>query len=233
MKETTDACLFGAWIANDMNHDLKDRRDGPDWKDGQDEKRLLDIGTGTGLLSLMIAQKNNFLIDAVEIEEKAAEQARENVYSSPWRERINIINKNIKEYKADKKYKYIISNPPFYENELEGERMEKNMAHHDAGLKMSELLEYINLNLEKDGSFYLLLPAKRENEIEKIIEAQNLFISKKIIVKQSTQHSPFRIMIKGSHQPTQIITSELSITEASNKYNGEFIELLKEYYLYL
>ena len=230
MKVTTDACLFGSWIAKDMNQDLKDRRDG---QDGKEEKRLLDIGTGTGLLSLMIAQKNNFLIDAVEIEEKAAEQARENVYSSPWRESINIINKNNKEYKADKKYKYIISNPPFYENELEGERMEKNMAHHDAGLKMSELLEYINLNLEKDGSFYLLLPAKRENEIEKIIEAQNLFISKKIIVKQSTQHSPFRIMIKGSHQPTQIITSELSITEASNKYNGEFIELLKEYYLYL
>ena len=227
MKVTTDACLFGAWIAKDINQDYQEI------KDKQNDKKLLDIGTGTGLLSLMVAQKSNLLIDAVEIEKKAAEQAMENVYSSPWRERINIIHQNINEFKADKKYNYIISNPPFYENELGGERMEKNMAHHDAGLKMSELLEYINLNLEKDGSFYLLLPAKRENEIEKIIEAQNFFISKKIIVKQSTQHSAFRIMIKGSHQPTQIIISELSITEASNKYTGEFIELLKEYYLYL
>src|SRR5688572_25058776 len=122
MKVTTDACLFGAWCATEIN---------------QDNKRLLDIGTGTGLLSLMIAQKNKLLIDAVEIEEQAAVQAVENVKASPWKESVHVIHKNIRDFNSEKKYNYIISNPPFYENELSGERMEKNIAHHDAGLKMS------------------------------------------------------------------------------------------------
>lgn len=227
MKVTTDACLFGTWIAADINQDYKDEHD------GRDRENLLDIGTGTGLLSLMIAQKNNLLIDAVEIEEQAAKQAEENVKSSPWADRVNVIQKNIKDFKSDKKYKYIISNPPFYENELAGEKLEKNMAHHDAGLKMNELLEYIKEYVEEDGWFYLLLPGKRINEIETLMEKQKLFISKKIMVKQSTQHHHFRIMIKGSHNPNQTISSELSITDASKNYTPEFIELLKDYYLYL
>ena len=221
MKVTTDACLFGAWCATEINQDCKDR------------EKLLDIGTGTGLLSLMIGQKNNLLIDAVEIEENAAKQADENIKSTPWADRIHVIQKNIKDFKSERKYKFIISNPPFYENELAGERLEKNMAHHDAGLKMNELLEYVQINLEEDGCFYLLLPAKRSNEIGKMITEQKLFISKKILVKQSTQHEPFRVMIKGSHHPNETLTSELPITDATQNYTPEFIELLKDYYLYL
>ena len=98
---------------------------------------------------------------------------------------------------------------------------------------MNELLNYIQVNLKEDGVFYLLLPAKRIDEIERMIADEKLFISKKIIVKQSTQHNPFRIMIKGSHQPSGTISSELSITDASKNYTAEFIELLKDYYLYL
>ena len=227
MKVTTDACLFGAWCASEMSQDYQDM---PDKQDG---KKLLDIGTGTGLLSLMVVQKNNLLIDAVEIEDQAARQAEENVFASPWAERIHIIHKNIRDFKADRKYNYIISNPPFYQNELAGERLERNIAHHDEGLKMNELLKYIQINLETNGWFYLLLPAKRKDEIENMIVNEQLFITKKIIVKQSTQHTPFRVMIKGSLKPSTIITSELSITDASKNYTPEFVEFLKDYYLYL
>ena len=89
------------------------------------------------------------------------------------------------------------------------------------------------VKLKEEGTFYILLPAKRIDDIEKMIVDEKLFIAKKIIVKQSTQHNPFRIMIKGSHQPSETITSVLSITDASKNYTAEFIELLKDYYLYL
>jgi tRNA1Val (adenine37-N6)-methyltransferase len=98
---------------------------------------------------------------------------------------------------------------------------------------MNELLKYIHVNLEADGSFYLLLPAKRIDEIENMIGDEKFFIPKKIIVKQSTQHLPFRIMIKGGFEKKETITSELSITDASKNYTSEFIELLKDYYLHL
>lgn len=221
MKVTTDACLFGAWVASDMTNDLSK------------SARLLDIGTGTGLLSLMIAQKNEVYIDAVEIEEQAAKQAVENVKASPWSGRIQIVNKNIKDFNADKKYNYIISNPPFYENELAGTTIQKNMAHHDAALVLNDLLEYIRGNLEEGGSFYLLLPAKRIEEIEKLIADLKLFISAKIIVKPSTTHARFRMIIKGGLHQKETFTSEISITDGSKNYTSEFIALLKDYYLYL
>ncbi len=101
MKVTTDACLFGAWVANKMSE--------KDWNG----KNLLDIGTGTGLLSLMIAQQNNLHIDAVEIDFVAAEQASQNFSSSPFRESINIIHTDILGFKQEG-YDCLVINTPFY-----------------------------------------------------------------------------------------------------------------------
>ena len=107
MKVTTDACLFGAWVAEE------------DKSEKIITKNVLDIGTGTGLLSLMYAQKNSLAnIDAIEIDEDAYIQAKENVAASPFAERINIIHDDIKRFTFSKKYDCIISNPPFYEKEI-------------------------------------------------------------------------------------------------------------------
>jgi len=102
MKVTTDACLFGAWVADD----IKSKVDQP--------QHALDIGAGTGLLSLMIAQKNPALfIDAIEIDPGAATQANENILSSPWRNRLKIIEGDIRNFPTDYSYDILISNPPF------------------------------------------------------------------------------------------------------------------------
>src|SRR5690349_10557815 len=105
MKVTTDACLFGAWVAEQM-HNEKDK-----------VQSLLDIGTGTGLLSLMIAQKNEVNIDAIEIDKASAEEANENIQNAPWKEHITIQHQDILEYHPGRLYDAIICNPPFYENE--------------------------------------------------------------------------------------------------------------------
>ena len=187
MKVTTDACLFGAWCAEEMQ------------KNDQENNSLLEIGTGTGLLSLMIAQKNNCIIDSIEIDKSAAQQATENIEASPWNERISVHQKNILEH-SGKEYSVIVTNPPFYENELQSTDERKNEAHHSAGLTFNELFSYLEKHLLTDGNFYLLLPYKRIEEAENFLREKGLFIEKKVIVSTSPNHKPFRVMIKGGKQ---------------------------------
>jgi tRNA1Val (adenine37-N6)-methyltransferase len=185
MKVTTDACLFGAWVAKKMSE--------KNWN----EKKMLDIGTGSGLLSLMIAQQNNLFIDAVEIDIFAAKQAKENLASSPYADRLRLFPCNILAFEQTG-YDCIVSNPPFYENELISPKQEKNIARHSQQLSLKDLIASINQKLNADGIFFLLLPYKRKTEMQILLEANTLFINEIITVSQSHGHSPFRCMIMGS-----------------------------------
>jgi tRNA1Val (adenine37-N6)-methyltransferase len=222
MKLTTDSCLFGAWAAREVQQFTVQNL------------QLLDVGCGTGLLSLMVAQKNNIEIDAIEIDSEAAEQAKENIRASPWKERIRIINEDVLQWNPDKKYDRIISNPPFYEDDLKSNKKEKNVAHHSEGLRLKELLHFVKTHLTNDGVFYLLLPYKRLNDIESLLEDHNLRLHKKILVKQTTAHQPFRLMIQGAAYKSEKIKEErLTIKNVQQHYTPAFISLLKDYYLHL
>jgi tRNA1Val (adenine37-N6)-methyltransferase len=225
MKVTTDACLFGAWVAKEV---------------GSQQSTVdcvLDIGTGTGLLALMVAQKNDeVLIDSIEIEKDAADQANENAASSPWKERIAIINEDVKGFSFTHKYDLIISNPPFYENEIRSATDSKNVAHHSENLTLEELLLIIKSHLASRGSFFLLLPYKRNEEVKRVFKDHQLHISKILLVKQSVKHDYFRIMLKGkrNHKPGhETIIEEMSILDHQQRYSPEFLSLLKDYYLHL
>jgi tRNA1Val (adenine37-N6)-methyltransferase len=223
MKVTTDGCLFGAWVGEKVSTKSEVRN-------------ILDIGTGTGLLSLMIAQQSNAKIDAIEIDKETYEQAKENIAKSPWADRINVIQGDVKEFPGLQQYDVIISNPPFYENELKSGNNKKNKAHHDEGLLLGELLTIIQQNLQPEGEFYLLLPYKRNDELKTCFEKNKLTITQKTLVKQSTQHNYFRILVTGKHlenKKENFITNELAIRNKDEKYTPEFIDLLKEYYLHL
>ena len=111
MKVTTDSCFFGAWVARELQ------------KTKSKIQTVLDIGTGTGLLSLLIAQKNEVEVDALEIDKDAFEQGRENINSSPWKNRVHVFNEDVRCFNPSKKYDCIISNPPFYEKEIESTRI--------------------------------------------------------------------------------------------------------------
>lgn len=222
MKVTTDSCLFGAWVAKAIkNEKLK-------------IENVLDIGAGTGLLSLMIAQKNKVEIDAVEIDEEAALQAKENIQDSSWKNRINIINQDVLSFEPGKKYDCIISNPPFYENELASEKSKKNIAHHSSQLTISELLKTIKILLKQDGVFFLMYPFKRKEEIEVLFFQNNLYIVDSIIVTQSVNHSPFRVIVKAANKKADLKNeTSISIRDEHQQYTASFINLLNDYYLYL
>lgn len=222
MKVTTDACLFGAWVARELaasSHSVGN------W---QSALHILDIGTGTGLLSLMIAQQCSAAIDAIEIDTAAAEQAKANMDASPWKERLFVIKADVKNG-LTKNYDIVISNPPFYENELRSDNSQKNTAHHSTDLTLDDLICILH------GQFYLLLPYKRDQEIEKAFAKSNFAITHKVLVRQSTEHDFFRIMLTGKAGKTNdpVLTTEIAIKDKEDNYTPQFIELLKDYYLHL
>ena len=131
MKICTDACLFGAWLAAKNDNGLK----------------MLDIGSGTGLLSLMLAQKTTAAIDAVEIDEAAYTQTVENFAVSPWKDRLQVFHRSIQEYtaafirEASTPYDLIFSNPPFFENHLKSSDPKRNLALHRETLNVADILD--------------------------------------------------------------------------------------------
>ncbi len=223
MKVTTDGCLFGSFIPTHSNE--------------KENLKVLDIGTGTGLLSLMIAQKKQqALIDAIEIDKDAFEQAAANITTSPWSDRIKVIHADVREFESETQYDAIISNPPFYEKELKAGDEKKNIAHHNEGLLFSELLSVIKKMLSRDGTFYLLLPYKRHEEVKALLTENDLAIQQMTFVRQSVAHDYFRIMLAGKFKNTtsaETMIDEISIKEDSDQYTPAFVSLLKDYYLHL
>lgn len=220
MKVCTDACLFGSLL--------------PASKDGEKINHVLDIGTGTGLLSLMYAQRNlHAVIDAVEIEENAYQQAKENFTQSEWNDRINIFHTDIKNFNSDKKYDLIITNPPFYENELLSNEKNKNIAKHDEGIKLVDLIRIIKKHLAPTGSFAMLLPYNRIKYFEGLAAENNFFLHEKILIRQTPSHNFFRGILFFGYTKPGIKTKELTIKDSDGNYTPEFAGLLKNYYLKL
>jgi tRNA1Val (adenine37-N6)-methyltransferase len=219
MKVTTDACLFGAWAAAAMKLSEHDS--------------LLDIGAGTGLLSLMAAQQNNCTFDAVEIDEGAFTQACENAAASPWKEKINITCTDIRQWQAEKKYACIISNPPFFENQLPSPDAGKKMALHAHELSLAELFIAFEKNIQPGGTIFLLMPAYRKTEVMTLATAHGFFITHIVMLKQTPAHEPFRMMLRLSLTEETVKEDEIIIRGSNNEYSIAFTELLKEYYLHL
>lgn len=225
MKVTTDGCLFGAWCAEDLKRITETEKENT-------LGSLLDVGTGTGLLSLMVAQKVAVPIEAVEIDVPAAHQAVANVAHSPFKDQITVLQKDVLHHVGGR-YDVILSNPPFYENELKSGRAAKDTAHHSHQLTWSELFAAINQLLNAQGLFYLLLPYKRATELEDYVQLENLHINKWVTVSPTNAHKPIRVMVRGSRVTTAIIEEHIAIKDSRQQYTPEFTALLKDYYLYL
>ena len=219
MKVCTDSCLFGSLLPFD---------------DGM--LHVLDIGTGTGLLSLMYAQKNiTAQIDAVEINADAALEAGDNFSESIYKDRLQIICTNITDFAKKKStaYDLIFSNPPFYKKDLKTGNESKDIAHHGNMLTLQELAQAINLLLAKDGIACLLLPYHRKTESKTLFLNYQLHCYKEIHVKQTPRHQPFRVIQFFSGKIRTTITQEIIIKNTDDSYTDDFTRLLKDYYLYL
>ncbi len=219
MKVCTDACILGAWFA--------DKAPG--------YARVLDIGSGTGLLMLMLAQKHKGEIRGIEIDGEAFHQLKDNIGNSPWRAKLKVFPGDIRSFSFPDKFDFIISNPPFYENDLAASSLPANLARHSKELTLSELLEAIESNLSQKGSFGVLLPYHRTTWFEGQAAARHGFrLKEKLLIRQTPRHDFFRSVLYFSRRADKFVpTTELTIQNASGAYTEDFIDLMKDYYLYL
>lgn len=217
MKVSTDACIQGAWTPVE-----------------DDVKRILDIGTGTGLLSLMLAQRTDAVIDGIELDEAAALQAKENIESSPWAERLHIIQADATDYTADTPYDTIICNPPFFNNSLLSDKAARNMARHTYSLSYSQLFNAIERNLLPVGYASIMLPPPEHELWNNLLNENGWCVFQKLIVKSKEGSAPVRIISlckKGSKDKLKEET--LIMRNADDSYTEQFIALMQPYYLYL
>lgn len=225
MKVTTDACLFGAWVSRI----LKSCKVDP----GQ----VLDIGTGTGLLPLIIAQQHSTLqFTAVEIDKDAAEQALENAEASPWKDRITVYCEDMLSFSAKHPFDLIISNPPFYQDDLRSPNEKKNKAHHDVGLLLPELIRSIQNHLAEEGHFFIMMPYRRQQELLQSLKKAQLTVEEIVRIRPSENKDFFRLFVRGrkwNSMEAPYHEQDFTITTEDGSYSGVFTELLKDYYLYL
>lgn len=225
MKVSTDACILGAAVAEVFTEKASLAED--------EKPHYLDIGTGTGLLSLMLAQKTTALIDAVEIDTAAYDEASANFNASPFKERLFIYNSDILYFSPAKKYDGIICNPPFFEGDLRSPDTKKNAARHDTTLTLQQLLKVADTHLKEAGLLAVLLPYQRVEEFIKEAAGLHFWLKEKILLRHTTAHPYFRAILFLSKIKTTSATKELVIKNEAGNYTEDFILLLKNYYLYL
>jgi tRNA1Val (adenine37-N6)-methyltransferase len=217
MKVGTDSVLLGAWTPID-NLPFS----------------ILDIGAGTGILSLMLAQRSNAeQIDAIEIDEEAYEQCVENFENSPWGDRLFCFHAGLDEFveEPEDEYDLIISNPPFYTDDYKSENAARDIARFEDALPFEDLLEAADLLLSEKGIFSVILPYKEETKFIDLAKEFELYPFKITRVKGTPTTEIKRSLLAFSRIEKAILNDELIIETARHQYTDEYIALTKDFYL--
>ena len=191
----------------------------------------MDVGSGTGLLSLMLAQKSGSQIDSIELDPESAAQAQENIKASPWSTRIRLLEGDVLHYPLSQDYDFIISNPPFFESDLRSPVKKKNKAKHNETLTLDELIFVVRNQLHRSGTFSILLPFHRTGYFVNLATENGFFLWENLTIRQTTAHQPFRsISLFGFQSPEVVVSNELIIKDENGKYSREFVDLMSDYY---
>lgn len=215
MKVGTDGVLLGAWV------------------DCKDCNNILDVGTGSGLIALMTAQRSHAqMIDALDMDEEACRQALVNVEKSPFSSRIHVIREDFHSFYPGYSYDLIVSNPPYFSSSLENPDGRKAAARHHSALSFEALIRKSSLLLKEGGRLAVIVPFEARAAWNNQTLSCRLNLLKETAVKSKTGKPPKRILleyIKG--KADQIVRTELVIAQENGTYNAEYLELTREFYL--
>ncbi len=213
LKVGTDAMLLGAFI------------------DATNKKSGLDLGTGTGVLSLMVAQKNaEIQLDAIEINSLAAEECSFNFNKSKWSNRLNCLEGDYLKIDFKKPYDLIFSNPPYHLESIIGEDLDYNRAKHSDSNELAKLVHLANRILSEEGDFWLILPFQLQTYIQKIAEENQLFCKQLIQIHAKENKPNTRIIFQFQKKQSVLSVTDFYIRNADNSYTEAYIQLTKSFH---
>ncbi len=215
MKVGTDGVLLGAWVTV------------------SGKKKIADIGTGSGLIALMLAQRSEAEIHAIDIDSSACSQATENSAGSLFSNRIQVYHISLNAFAAQSNnlYDLIVSNPPYFKASLLSPVHERNLARHNDSLSLKSLIEDSLKLLSPRGCIALILPCDREEELNRLVAEFKLFFSRKTYIRPVPDAPRKRILAEITRCDSGSEQNELTIEESRHEYTKEYIDLTKDFYL--
>lgn len=219
MKVGTDAVLLGAWVKT------------------YGVRKALDIGTGTGVIALMLAQKSGAHIDAIDIDLDATTEAKYNANNCPWKERIHIQNISLQDFAKmnDEQYDLIVSNPPYFVDSLRSSEANRTAARHTVLLPFEDLIAGAKKLLNKEGKLYVILPVREGEQFVQLAAASGLHLRRIMRVKSTPDKIEKRWLMQFGFQSKATISDSTLVMEKDpqvrHSYTDEYKELTKEYYL--
>lgn len=216
MKVGTDGVLLGAWARVD------------------NAQKVLDIGSGSGLISLMLAQRNSHLnVYAIDIDSAAIEQTQYNVQQSPFARRIGFQNISFDAFvkQTDLKFDHIVSNPPFFIDSLKSPDKQRSTARHTDTLPAEDLISNAAKVLAEDGRVSLIYPTEYKEEIYKLAELYGLFVTRLTLVYPTPTSKAKRILVELSKKESVVEENSLLIEKERHVYSDEFVSLVRDFYL--
>ena len=213
MKVGTDGVLLGAWARVSQ------------------ARHILDIGTGTGLIALMLAQRSDAMITAIDIDEGAVAQATDNAGNSPWTSRIRVLQQDLCQYATDQRFDVIVSNPPYFIDSLKCPDNQRNTARHTDTLDASRLLCKASELLHPEGHLSLIIPVEQVLQIQRLGEECGLYLTRHTAVITRPGLSPKRALLEFRKTNGTCQTDELVIELDRHIYSEDYIALTREFYL--
>ncbi len=215
MKVGTDGVLLGAWVKSDQ------------------AKRILDVGTGSGLIALMLAQRTNeAIIDAIEIDAAAVKQAAENAQNSPWSDRIHILHQSLQGYITTKtRYDLIVSNPPFFEEGTKASQQARTIARHNDSLKSEDLWQASQSLLQPNGRLAVIYPVEMAAQFIELGQKFGFKPQRCLNIKPTPYHPIKRKLVEFERQATEYQEETITLEVERHMYTPEFVALIKDFYL--
>jgi len=194
---------------------------------------ILDVGTGCGVIALILAQRSDVKIEAIDIDKSSIEDAMDNFNKSPWSGRLKAFHTSLQDYANESKFAYdlIVSNPPFFENSLESPDVKKKLSKHSDTLSHSELITSVARLLSPNGKFEVILPFTEREKFVNLALIENLFCSREILISPKMGKNPNRIILQFNREKSKRKILELMVRNQDNSFTEEYISLTKDFYL--